>query len=211
MTTPAFLEMRFPTNISYGAVGGQGWSTRIVETDAGYEYRQQLWAHTRGKWTVGHNLRDQADWNTLIAFHRLCLGRTIGFRFQDWTDYTDQGLGTVSLNASGQWQLSKTYQNTDVFGSTWDNVRLISKPQPSTMLFFLNGVSQGAMPGLLDFTTGVLTFVDNSPDPSHVWTWTGQFDIPCRFDTDVPQLSMDIPSGVGWRGIPIIEIPIVGQ
>lgn len=217
MSTPAFLELRFPTNISYGAIGGQGWSTRVVTTDAGYEYRQQLWAQTRGKWTVGHNLRTATQWAQLVAFHRLVNGRTLGFRFQDWTDYTDNGAGTISQNASSQWQLTKVYSLTDLFSTTWNNNRLISKPQPGTVNFFLNGSPYTFVNSAndLDYTTGVCLAQAGTGDPvpgsGDVYTWTGQFDVPCRFDVDEPEMSYDIPTGVGWRGIPIIELRIAGQ
>lgn len=219
MALPSFIEVQFPTNISYGAVGGGGWSTRIVVTDAGYEYRQQLWNATRGKWTVGHNLRTPAEYGQLVAFHRNMLGRTIGFRFQDWTDYQAPDAagnsGIISKNASGIWQLTKSYSVTDeVSGFTYSQYRLISKPQPGTVQLFLNSVAHtlGAG-GSLDYTSGQITFGsgDPNPGPSEVYTWTGQFDVPVRFDTDAPQFSYDIPTGVGWRGIPIIELRVKGQ
>jgi uncharacterized protein (TIGR02217 family) len=194
----AFLEIRFPTNVSLGAVGGQGWSTRVVTTDAGFEYRQQLWDRTRGHWHVGHNLRSPTEWAALVAFHRLAQGKTNGFRFQDWSDYTDGGNGVVVANPNGTLQLAKTYTATNVVTlATITNTRLISKPQPGTITFF------GGSP-TLDYTTGALT-----AGGSTGVTWTGQFDIPARFDIDDPEISMDLPlTGAGWRGIPIIEIRV---
>jgi uncharacterized protein (TIGR02217 family) len=49
------------------------------------------------------------------------------------------------------------------------------------------------------------------PQVADLLTWTGEFDVPCRFDTD--QMKGDIidklPTGdliVGWQSIPIVEI-----
>ncbi len=210
----SFMEIVFPENVSYGAVGGQGWSTRVVVTDAGYEYRQQLWAQTRGRWVVGHNLRSATEWATLIAFHRLALGRTMGFRFKDWTDYTDGGTGGLSQNASGLWQLTKTYSQTDlVSAQVYTSARLISKPRPTSVAFSLNGTPYTFVASTLDYTTGVVTFRTGDPVPGvgNVYTWTGNFDLPARFDTDDPQLSVDLPTAVGWRGIPIVELRMQGQ
>ena len=206
-------DILFPTNISLGAVGGQSWSTRVVVTDGGYEYRQQLWGYTRGKWTVGHNLRTQAEFSALIAFHRLCLGKTYGFRFLDWTDYTDNGGGSVALNASGAVQFSKTYSFEDIVAfTTFSNVRLISKPVPGTVALFLNGTPYSG-PSTIDYSTGVITGLSPASNPGvgDVYTWTGQFHVPCRFDTDDPMISMDLPTAAGWKGIPILEIRIPGQ
>lgn len=213
MSTANFIEILFPTNVSLGAIGGTGWSTRVVVTDGGTEYRQQLWGYSRGKWTVGHNLRTPTEWSQLIAFHRLALGKTYGFRFQDWSDYQDGGNGVISQNAAGIWQLTKLYSQTDLFGATYNNYRLISKPVPGSVAFSLNGVSH-VLGGSLDYTTGQITFGggDPTPGPSEIYTWTGQFHVPCRFDTDAPEISMDLPlTGAGWKGIPVIELRIKGQ
>lgn len=203
-----FLEVRFPTNISLGAVGGQGWSTRIVETDSGKEFRQQMWDRTRGAWHVGHNLRKQDEYLQLIGFHRLMNGRTFGFRFQDWTDYQDNGVGVLILNTKGNLQLAKAYQAINVLTSdTYVNYRLISKPQPGTVAFSPgSGVT-------VDYTTGLVT---GAPPPippaiASTTTWTGQFDVPARFDIDKPEISMDLPTAAGWRGIPIVEVMVPDQ
>lgn len=193
-----FLEVRFPTNVSYGAVGGQNWSTRVVETDAGFEFRQQMWDRTRGHWHVGHNLRTPEEWAVLIAFHRLVRGKLYGFRFQDWTDYTDGGQGRVRLNSKGNLQLAKKYSLTTLVTptTTLTDYRFITKPQPNTITFNASCV--------VDYATGEVS----GPEAAQDVAWAGQFDVPARFDIDAPELSMDLPSGAGWRGIPIIEIRV---
>jgi uncharacterized protein (TIGR02217 family) len=203
----AFMEILFPTNISLGAIGGGGWSTRVVVTDGGSEYRQALFGYTRGRWTVGHNLRTAPEFAQLIAYHRLAMGKLNGFRFLDWTDYQDGGIGILASNASSQLQIAKAYQATDLFGHTLFNTRLISKPSPGTISFFINGTPTGIVS--LDYTTGLVSGA--SPDLTHVYTWTGQFHIPVRFDTDNPEISMDLPTSAGWKGIPLIELRMQGQ
>jgi uncharacterized protein (TIGR02217 family) len=52
------------------------------------------------------------------------------------------------------------------------------------------------------------------PQASESWTWTGEFDVPARFDTDQMRVDMiDRQGGEGellivWQAIPIIEIRI---
>lgn len=313
----AFYEIQMPQDLSLGAVGGGGWSTRVVTTDAGFEYRQQLWDRTRGHWHVGKNLQTPTQWANLIAFHRICLGRTNGFRFRDWSDYQDGGVGTVIYNSNGHLQLAKSYSFIDIFGaiaapvngslsaggggsltgaeyfvrstyiavnggetvgapetnltisndqvlgvaspafalgvSGWNvyvststgaetlqnsspialgtswtepytglisgaalpsestatgtttNYRLITKPVPSIAF-------QAGFPGppyvVVDYTTGEIMGTDPTAVLGYL-PWTGTFDVPCRFDTDDPEISMDLPlTGAGWRGIPIIEIRV---
>jgi uncharacterized protein (TIGR02217 family) len=198
----AFLDIVFPENVSYGATGGGGWSTRVVVTDSGREYRQSLWGRTRGRWTVGHNLRGATDWDTLISFHRITQGKTFGFRFKDWTDFQDLGRGIMAVNSAGNVQLAKFYQATDIVTSAvYTNVRLISKPRPGTITTYLSGTPTSTA---IDYATGKCTALSSPTN----WTWSGSFDVPARFDTDEPELSFDIPTAVGWRGVPIIEIRV---
>jgi uncharacterized protein (TIGR02217 family) len=44
--------------------------------------------------------------------------------------------------------------------------------------------------------------------PTTVLTWSGQFDVPCRFDTDYMNASVDSSIHGSWQSIPIIEIRI---
>jgi uncharacterized protein (TIGR02217 family) len=191
-----FIEARFPINISYGAIGGCGWSTRIVTSDGGFEYRQALWELTRGRWNVGHELRSPAEWAELIAFPRLARRRLYGFRFQEWTAYQlPAGQGVLITNSQGQVQLTKPYLTADpVNGTIVTSYRSIQKPQPGTVTFDPPGPT-------VDYATGVV-----SDGTVGATTWGGNFDVPVRFDTDLPELSYDLPDGVGWRGIPVVEI-----
>lgn len=208
-----FLEAQFPNNLSYGASGGFGWLTKVVVTNTGQEYRFQNWAQPLGRWTVGHNLRTPAQWGALMAFHRLVQGKTIGFRFQDWTDYTQEwGPGTgvnsgiIALNSSSTLQLFKNYSLTDEISfAVYTQTRPIVKPQPGTIIVTAPGGSPVRTGWTLDYTTGAFTTAGTIVNGD---VWTGQFDVPVRFDTDVAMISVDKPTGAGWRTIPIVELRI---
>ena len=43
----AFVEVQFPTDISYGSSGGPEYATDIVATNSGYEQRNINWAQAR--------------------------------------------------------------------------------------------------------------------------------------------------------------------
>lgn len=211
----AFFELVFPINYSIGAIGGCGWSTRVVTTDAGFEYRQGMWSTTRGEWHVGHNLRTPAEWGVLVAFHRLMGGKLHGFRYRDWTDYTNESgpgvgdrYGGVQANpVTGTWQLYKNYELIDLFGTHFISTRFISKPEPGTVTI-MAGTSNTPRTGyVIDYTTGALT-THGTVNPS-TDTWLGNFHVPVRFDTDRPDVSVDLPvGGAGWRGIPVVEIRV---
>lgn len=204
----AFFEAQFPVNVSYGAHGGSGWSTRLLSNEGAFETRAAMWARARGRWTVGHALRKPAEWHTLLSFHRLALGRTHGFRFQDWSDYTQETApgsgvqaGFLFPNDQGHLQLMKVYTQADINTQLYTYYRRIYKPQPGTITITDNcGYVRTGW--ALDYTTGVVS----GGDAKFADLWHGKFDTPVRFDTDTAQVSIDFPDGASWSGVPLVEL-----
>jgi uncharacterized protein (TIGR02217 family) len=50
--------------------------------------------------------------------------------------------------------------------------------------------------------------VKRFPQSTEQLTWAGEFDVPCRFDTDQMRVSIDSYQSFSWGGIPIIEIRV---
>lgn len=46
------------------------------------------------------------------------------------------------------------------------------------------------------------------PQASESFTWEGEFDVPCRFDTDELRAEIVAPGILRWDGIPIVEIRV---
>ena len=44
------------------------------------------------------------------------------------------------------------------------------------------------------------------PQASDALTWSGQFDVPCRFDTDQMQIGLEAYNRFDWDQIPVMEI-----
>ena len=199
----AFIEVRFPTDIAYGAVGGPEYSTDIVITQSGFEQRNANWSQARGSYNVAHGVKTQAQLNTLIAFFRARKGRADGFRFKDWTDYqiTAQAIGTGD-GSTKTFQLVKTY----VSGTT-SETRLITKPVAGTVNIYLGGVLQSGGAYTLDTTSGQVTFT-TAPGSGVAITADFQFDIPVRFDTDRLAATLDSYGSYSWHDIPLIEIRV---
>jgi uncharacterized protein (TIGR02217 family) len=207
----AFLETpRFPENISFGASGGPGYLTDIVPLKSGFEQRNSLWTFPRGTWDVGQVTKTKTQYAPLVAYFRTVGGKRDGFRFKDWDDFQDfdnQGTGVLGTTGLGDgitvaFQMYKNYTN----GSAVDQ-RIIRKPVVGAILFFDNG---SPVTPTLDTTTGIATF-GSPPTTGHALTWTGQFDVPVRFDVDALKIEIvDKQSGgdllIRWPTIPIIEI-----
>lgn len=189
----AFIETQFPSNISLGATGGPGFQTDVVSVNSGHEQRNAAWQDARGAWDVAHGVRTQAQMDELVAFFRVMKGRANGFRFKDWSDYTvGSGEGVFRTIDSTHFQLVRRYTTS---GNNHD--RDISKPVSGTLSITGGTVSS------VDYTTGIVTMSSGTPT-----AWTGEFDVPCRFDTDQMKVRIDLSTIYTWGSIPVVEIRV---
>jgi uncharacterized protein (TIGR02217 family) len=197
---PAFHDVQFPPDISYGAVGGPGWSTTVVTTVSGHERRNANWSQARGRWNVAHGLKKREQVALLIAFFRARRGRAFGFRFKDWTDYQAlaQTLG-VGDGTTTSFQLVKHYASGSEVVT-----RTITKPVAGTVKLYRDGVL-AASGWSVDVTTGVVTFT-TAPASGVVVTADFDFDVPARFDTDQMEITIETYQLGTWGQIPVVEI-----
>jgi uncharacterized protein (TIGR02217 family) len=290
----SFYEVQFPVSISYGASGGPAYSTDVVSFASGFEQRNQEWSVARLKYDVSHGIKNQANYDILLAFFRNMKGKANGFRFKDWADYqtiqTNGVLGAGIGSGAAVHQLGKNYVTAGASTET----RVIKKPVSGTAALLRAGaaVTFGSTPGnaAIDITTGLITFVADStsvassitagattqvilsanpgtlvagqklqlsgftgadaalvnnlahtinsvtgagpytfilatvttgkiitlgsglgakyPQVSETLTWSGEFDVPCRFDTDDMKTSIVVFQGYQWQAIPVVELRI---
>jgi len=190
---------RFPTDISYRAVGGPSFKTDIVTMRTGMEQRNISWTQGRCQYNVSYGVRTQAQLNTLIDFFRTAEGRTTAFRFKDWADYTAtaQHIGTGD-GSTVEFQLRKAY----IAGAAL-HYRKIYKPVNSTATIYVS--SSAATNITLDYTKGTVTF-DSAPSSSAMITATFQFDVQVRFDTDQLNIKLENYGVNPVTGVPLIEV-----
>jgi uncharacterized protein (TIGR02217 family) len=195
-----FHEVRFPPDISYGAVGGPGWSTSIVTTVSGHERRNANWSQARGRWNVAHGLKRREQVAELIAFFRARMGRAYGFRYKDWTDYQAlaQTLGTGDGTTSS-FQLVERYASGGEVVS-----RTVTKPVAGTVKVYRDGVLATAG-WSVNSTTGLVTF-SSAPAVGVLVAADFDFDVPARFDTDQMELTIETYELGSWGQIPVVEI-----
>lgn len=208
MTT--FLETpRFPDNIAFGGTVGPTYLTVVTPVYSGRDGRIPAWSQSRVRFEVGRRSMNAADTATLDTFFRTVKGRAYGFRIKDWTDYTvttSQGVLTPQ-STPGVYQLAKLYVN-----GALSETRLIQKPVVGTVAVYKNGalITTGLS---LDTTMGLVT-ISPTPLTTDVLSWSGQFDVPVRFDVDEMKKQIMDRNGahgdllVDWGTIPIIEIRI---
>lgn len=212
----AFIETpRFPDNISYGSVGGPKYNTTLVIVDSGREYANINWDNARHEFNAAMGVRSTSELSDLIRFFHICKGRAHQFRYKNWLDYKscdvegvitpyDQifGVGNGTLK---DFQLTKTYE---IYGiAELKHTYEIKKPVPGTIVVTIdNTIKTINVDYTVDYTTGIVSFV-SAPALNSILTWGGEFDVPCRFDVDELQVSMDFYQH-GSTNIPIVEVRI---
>ncbi len=201
----AFYESpRFPDRIAYGAAGGPEFSTEVVRTYKGGESRNGAWAYPRHSWDVSQGINGDADFAALRAFFMAARGRLHGWRFKDWADFTaTHAEGVVTGLTSTTFQLVKRYTS-----GSQSLDRVIYKPVTGTVEIKVSGIVTAAT---VDTVTGIVT-IGSAPSASAV-TWSGEFDVPMRFDTDRLQARIQARNRTdgllhAWESIPIVEVPV---
>jgi uncharacterized protein (TIGR02217 family) len=207
----AFYESpRFPERIAFGAEGGPQWRTVVVITTSGAESRNADWAYPRHRWDVSTGIKSQEDFEKVRAHFMSVRGRLHGFRFKDWSDYTAQATGDLRGAVQGitttTFQLVKRYAS----GAQFVN-RLIRKPIAQGFQLFDNTTLLTLTTDYtINTTTGIVTTV--VPRTAANLSWSGEFDVPCRYDTDELRgaiVSRNNTDGFlhQWSEIPVMEIP----
>ncbi len=191
-----FVEMQFPSDISYGATGGPMFLTDVVTTVSGHEQRNSKWSQSRARYNVASGIKTETQWQALIAFFRARRGKAVGFRFKDWGDYKAINQPLLALGGN-DYQLVKQYVSGAVVSE-----RVIIKPVSISVKLYKDSILQ-ASGWSIDTATGIITTALTG-----TLTADFEFDVPVRFDTDELALSLDSFDAGSWNNIPLIEVRI---
>lgn len=174
----SFIETpRFPDDVSYGSAGGPGFSTTIAEARSGHETRNIEWSQARARFNAALGVRSQQQLDDVLTLYRVAHGRAHGFRYKDWSDFRvtgTQGI-LIATGVAGTYQMYKRYS---FGGLTYD--RLIQKPVAASIVLLGGGTAD------VDGATGLVSNIAGT-----VTGWTGEFDVPVRFDSDEFSASID--------------------
>ncbi len=116
-----FHDVRFPTTLSFGSLGGPERRTEIVRLANGFEERNSPWNHSLRRYDAGVGMRSLDDIGTLIAFFEARRGQLYAFRWKDWSDFkscraleTPHASDQLLSHGDGvakQFQLVKRYES----------------------------------------------------------------------------------------------------
>lgn len=208
-----FHEIRFPTDLSFGSVGGPERRTEIVSLTNGFEERNSPWAQSRRRYDAGFGMRTLDDLSALIGFFEARSGQLFGFRWKDWADFksclpseeidaTDQIIGKGD-DLSTSFQLIKNYRSGDTVQK-----REITKPVLNFVKIAISGDLQTSGADFdVSFETGSVVFTSPPADGAIV-TAGYEFDVPVRFDTDRIESSIGGFSAGEIPSVPVIEVRV---
>jgi uncharacterized protein (TIGR02217 family) len=163
----SFLETpRFPDYLAFGLVVGPVDSRTTIRTDGGQVFTNLNWSHYLTRFDGTTTARTQAQRDEIDNFFRAV--RADGFRIRDYSDYQAGAFGVLTAITSTTFQLGKMYSK----GSA-TYTRKITKPVSTIAL-------SGGGTYTVDYTTGIVTKVSGA-NPT---AWTGEFDIPVRFEAN---------------------------
>lgn len=184
----------FPDDIGADATAGPMFLTDVVELESGYESRNARWSQSRWKGQVRVPAREIEKSQRLIAFFRaVAAGMANKFRVRDWSDFECPDGGGVGIFATIDATHFQAYKRYTSGSATHERKITRLRGTPT--------VTGGTTPSW-DLDTGILTVAAGTPT-----AWTGQFDVPCRLDTDSMQWHM---VGQQGKGRPIIEWDNIG-
>lgn len=209
----SFHEVRFPTDLSFGSVGGPERRTDIVTLASGFEERNTPWAHSLRRYDAGLGLRSLDDVAQLIAFFEARRGQLHGFRWKDWADFkscppsqtptaADQLIGTGD-GVAETFPLTKTYVSGGV-----GYVRPVAKPVAGSVLVQVGGVPLTEGAGFsVDVSTGRVT-LSVAPAVGEEVRAGFVFDVPVRFDTDRIHVSAGSFNAGQVPDVPVVEVRV---
>lgn len=180
----SFLEIQFPTEVSYGAIGGPEFFTDVITCNNGLEMRNINWQTPRLRFNLNPAIKTKAQLEEIVAFFRICHGKALGFRFKDWSDFKlEKQLIARGNDIDKNFQLIKTYGIGEM-----KTIRKITKPVHNSIIIYLN---ERKVLANIDYSKGIISF-DTPPKNNEKIIIDGEFDVPVRFDID--RLSTSIES-----------------
>jgi uncharacterized protein (TIGR02217 family) len=198
-----FDEIRFPEDISYGAIGGPRYFTDIVSTSSGGEYRNINYTDSKMKFNIAYGIKTKEQIDKLLLFFRARMGRAIGFRYKDWSDFTakNQLIG-VGDGSTTRFQLKKIYKS----GNS-EFIRIIEKPVYNSVSIYFDDENVAQKYYSIDYTTGNIEFTKSVNIGAKILI-NFEFDVPVRFDIDYLPISIDGKNLYSCKEINLVEIKL---
>lgn len=171
-----YLNAYLEECMAYGFSGGPTFLTQIVTLRNGQERRNAMWDQPKHVFTTNYQNIDKDSFRQIKRMFMTCRGMATAFKFKDWLDYQANNEDfAVGDGIKKTFQLAKT--------SVTDSIqyfRYVYSIRPDAVVMINDVAATGYT---IDNDRGIVTF-DTAPANGTVLSWTGEFDIWVRFNTD---------------------------
>ncbi|KOR44274.1 hypothetical protein ADT25_10990 [Xanthomonas oryzae] len=193
-----YIDARLSDLVAFGFSGGPEWSTRIVPLENGQEQRNGQWRYPRYRFKAQYlNFREEAR-NDILAAFNAARGRLYAFRFKDYNDFIARAERVYpTAGTRDAVQLIKTYPLGPV-----STPRKIQAPVAGAATVYDHLANP--VPGTLDTSVGL--FVPATAWGNGPYTWSGEFDVWVRFDSDYNAFTIGNRSGDEYVATAEIEL-----
>jgi uncharacterized protein (TIGR02217 family) len=201
----AFDDVRFPIAIGAEASVAPAFSTNVVTSASGNEFRNANWQQARLRFDAGPGVRGDAEVETLLGFFRARRGAAVGFRFRDPYDFSSNGMsGTPTAvdqiigtgdSKNMRFELKKSYDGGED--------RRITRPVAGSVRIAVGGVEQSS--GWTLEAMGRIVFAI-PPAAGAAVTAGFIFDVPVRFADDRIEVNRATFQAGEAPSVPLIEI-----
>jgi len=200
-----FDDIDFPIAIGAEASVAPGFSTQVVTSASGHEYRNANWSQARLRFDAGPGVRGEAELQQLIAFFRARRGPAQAFRFRDPLDHSSGGMtgqpgaGDQPLGegdgARTRFELVKHYGTGEV--------RRITRPVAGSVRVSVDGTEQ--IGGWSLDPAGVVSFAE-PPEADAIVAAGFLFDCPVRFAEDRLEINRATFLAGEAPSVPLVEV-----
>ena len=170
----AFINERFPPDISFDASEKVRHSTTVIRVNSGARSANQLWAFPLREFNVSHAMRVKTYMDTVNSFSlTVAQGRTNTFRYKAWGDYkVSTAEGVLTLVSTDNYQMWKRY----IFGSSLKD-RKITLPVSGTITITGGGTYT------INYLTGIITRTAGAAPTG----WAGEYDVKASMGSDISE------------------------
>ena len=197
-------DVAFPIAIGAEASVAPAFSTAIVTSAGGHEFRDAQWSGARLAFDAGPGVRSEEELGLLIAFFRARLGPARAFRFRDPFDHSSNGMtGAPGATDQALGAGDGTRTEFPLVKAYGESKRRICRPELGSVRVAVDGVELAG--GWTLEPLGMVRFA--APPAAGAMVSAGfLFDVKARFAEDRLEISRETFRAGEAPSVPLIEV-----
>jgi uncharacterized protein (TIGR02217 family) len=193
-----FVNVLLPVTFSSDSTFGPEFATIVVDTDSGQTNRVSQFREGLQRFKIENPVKPISVMDQLLHFFHTRRGRLTGFLIQDYLAHSVvMEPFAISNGSTLLYQLMRTFYSGNV-----GRIKTIYKPV-DPIIVYVDGVEDNTVS--VNYDAGLVAFT-TAPSNGAVLSWTGQYNTPVRFNTDVISMQLNGVDSMGWDSIELTEL-----